>query len=132
MLMLSKKIVVVVFSVLSISISALPNIENVKSDNEIITPGITGNIETKKIVSFWNETFDNGFPNFGGQLHTVYVRKNQILSSDTNKFEYEVFNLKCWGEQSKKYQTISKILEANNSSLNYASNQFVWGYLLID
>jgi len=50
--MLSKKIVVVVFSVLSISISALPNIENVKSDNEIITPGITGNIETKKLYLF--------------------------------------------------------------------------------
>lgn len=132
MLMLSKKIVVVVFSVLSISISALPNIENVKSDNEIITPGITGNIETKKIVSFWNETFDNGFPNFGGQLHTVYVRKNQILSSDTNKFEYEVFNLTCKGKESKTYDTISDILKYANNLLNYPSNQFIWGYLLVE
>ena len=91
-----------------------------------------GNSNNQGIVSFWNETFDNGFPNFGGQLHTVYVRKNQILSSGTNKFEYEVFNLTCKGKESKTYDTISDILKYANNLLNYPSNQFIWGYLLVE
>lgn len=107
-------------------------------DHSLISRGslssFQSSFESKRqgIVSFWNKTFDNGFPNFGGQLHTVYVRKNQTSSSGTNQFEYEVFNLTCKGKESKTYDTISDILKYANNLLNYPSNQFIWGYLLVE
>jgi hypothetical protein len=180
--MLSKKIVVVVFSVLSISISALPNIENVKSDNEIITPGITGNIETEKaeainylssfddaVISIEEDTISysstiptkefysidylaDGAPDNGLKLkYDVFylmildlmyfdvgvLNENEEVLEEETLFGYPFVNED--GETDVKldiHGTIgyaSDILKyANNSSLNYASNQFVWGYLLID